>query len=179
MKQNAGAVVGKHGELVSDKEGETYKYTTSHGQVVNWKVFTDKPFFPSYAKVESARAAFKNVLSDVGANQPCIDQHDQRMVEETLNGTYKYVGSKTGKKGLIDDNLDAGNDAWKEFEALTDRRPANWDTDQDGMPDWWEKLADTQPVSCRQQRADRWRIYAAGTLSQLACRTTFHHLSRQ
>ena len=145
MKQNAGAVAGKHGELVSDKEGETYKYTTSHGQVVNWKVFTDKPFFPSYAKVESARAAFKNVLSDVGANQPCIDQHDQRMVEETLNGTYKYVGSKTGKKGLIDDNLDAGNDAWKEFEALTDRRPANWDTDQDGMPDWWEKLAGTNP----------------------------------
>ena len=145
MKQNAGAVVGKHGELVSDKEGETYKYTTSHGQVVNWKVFTDKPFFPSYAKVENARAAFKNVLSDVGANQPCIDQHDQRMVEETLNGTYKYVGSKTGKKGLIDDNLDAGNDAWKEFEALTDRRPANWDTDQDGMPDWWEKLAGTNP----------------------------------
>lgn len=145
MKQNAGAVAGKHGELVSDKEGETYKYTTSHGQVVNWKVFTDKPFFPSYAKAESARAAFKNVLSDVGANQPCIDQHDQRMVEETLNGTYKYVGSKTGKKGLIDDNLDAGNDAWKEFEALTDRRPANWDTDQDGMPDWWEKLAGTNP----------------------------------
>ena len=140
MKQNAGAVAGKHGELDSDKEGETYKYTTSHGQVVNWKVFTDKPFFPSYAKVESARAAFKNVLSDVGANQPCIDQHDQRMVEETLNGTYKYVGSKTGKKGLIDDNLDAGNDAWKEFEALTDRRPANWDTDQDGMPDWWEEV---------------------------------------
>lgn len=61
MKQNAGAVAGKHGELVSDKEGETYKYTISHGQVVNWKVFTDKPFFPSYAKVESARAAFKNV----------------------------------------------------------------------------------------------------------------------
>lgn len=140
VKQNAGAVAGKHGELVSDKEGETYKYTTSHGQVVNWKVFTDKPFFPSYAKVESARAAFKNVLSDVGANQPCIDQHDQRMVEETLNGTYKYVGSKTGKKGLIDDNQDAGNDAWKEFEALTDRRPANWDTDQDGMPDWWEEV---------------------------------------
>ena len=34
MKQNAGAVVGKHGELVSDKEGETYKYTTSHGRCV-------------------------------------------------------------------------------------------------------------------------------------------------
>ena len=145
MKQNAGEVAGKHLELVSDKEGETYKYTTSHGQVVNWQVFTDKPFFPSEAKVESARAAYKNVLSDVGANQPVMDNHDRRMVDETLKGTYKYVGSKTGKKGLIDDNLDTGNDAWKEFEGLTDRRPANWDTDQDGMPDWWEKLAGTNP----------------------------------
>lgn len=145
MKQNAGAVAGKHGELVGDKEGETYKYTTSHGQVVNWQVFTDKPFFPSEAKVESARAAYKNVLSDVGANQPFFDSHDLRMVDETLKGTYKYVGSKTGKKGLIDDNLDASNDAWKEFEGLTDRRAADWDTDQDGMPDWWEKLAGTNP----------------------------------
>lgn len=145
MKQNAGAVAGKHGELVYDKEGETYKYTTSHGQVVNWQVFTDKPFFPSEAKVESARAAYKNVLSDVGANQPFFDSHDQRIVIETLKGTYKYVGSKTGKKGLIDDNLDAGNDAWKEFENLTDRRGTDWDTDQDGMPDWWEKLTGTNP----------------------------------
>lgn len=145
MKQNAGAVAGKHGELVGDKEGETYEYTTKNNQVVDWQVFTDKPFFPSYAKVESARAAYKNVLSDVGANQPVMDEHDQRMVSETLQGTYKYVGSKTGKKGLIDDNLDAQNDAWKEFENLTDKRPADWDTDLDGMPDWWEKLVGTNP----------------------------------
>lgn len=145
MKQNGGAVVGKHGEMVADKEGETYKYTTSHGQVVDWQVFTQKPFFPSYAKIETARAAYKNVLSDVGANEPVMDNHDRRMVEETLKGTYLYVGSKTGKKGLIDDNLDAGNDAWKEFEALNARRPANWDTDQDGMPDWWEQLVGTNP----------------------------------
>ena len=145
MKQNAGAVAGKHGELVSDKEGETYEYTTKNNQVVDWKVFTDKPFFPSYAKVETARAAYKNVLSDVGANEPMMDAHDQRMVKETLEGSYLYVGSKTGKKGLIDDNQDANNDAWKEFENLTDKRPANWDTDQDGMPDWWENLVGTNP----------------------------------
>lgn len=146
MKQNAGAVAGKHGELVSDKEGETYEYTTKNNQVVDWKVFTDKPFFPSYAKVETARAAYKNVLSDVGANEPVMDAHDQRMVKETLEGSYLYVGSKTGKKGLIDDNLDAHNDAWKEFENLTDQRPASWDTDQDGMPDWWENLVGTNPA---------------------------------
>ena len=133
------------GETVSDKEGDTYKYTTSHGQVVDWKVFADKPFFPSYAKIESAQAAYKNVLSDVGANQPMMDEHDRRMVDETLKGTYKYTGSKTGKKGLIDDNQDANNDAWKEFEGVAERRPADWDTDQDGMPDWWEHIVGTNP----------------------------------
>ena len=145
MKQNAGPVAGKHGELVSDREGETYQYTTKNHQVVDWQVFnTTKPFFPSLAKVESARAAFKNVLSDVGANQPQQDEHDKRMIEETLKGSYKYIGSKTGKKGLIDDNKDANDDAWKEFET-TEARPANWDTDQDGMPDWWEKLTGSNP----------------------------------
>ena len=140
MKQNAGAVAGKHGELVSDKEGETYKYTTSHGQVVNWKVFTDKPFFPSYAKVESARAAFKNVLSDVGANQPFLDNHDTRMVNETLAGTTTTVGSQSGKKGLIDSEEDKGCEGFKGLNITEAKREANWDTDQDGMPDWWEEV---------------------------------------
>lgn len=137
------------GTKVPDREGETYQYTTKNHQVVDWQVFTSEPFFPSYANVETAEAAYKNVLSDVGANQPCQDEHDQRMVSETLAGSYKYVGSQTGKKGLIDDNLDAGNDAYKEFEGTTQVRPADWDTDQDGMPDWWEQLTGTNP-----QKAD-------------------------
>jgi len=136
---------GDKGERITDEEGETYRYTTKNNQVVNWKVFTDKPFFPSFANVESAEAAYHNVLSNVGANQPQIDEHDKRMINETLNGTYKYVGSRTGKKGIIDDNNDSGNDALKEYEGVNETRPANWDTDQDGMPDWYEKLTGSNP----------------------------------
>jgi hypothetical protein len=49
-----------------DKLKDTYEYNTSNNQVVNWTVFQDKPFFPSYADIESAESAYKNVLSDVG-----------------------------------------------------------------------------------------------------------------
>ncbi len=132
-----------NGTKIGDKEGETYEYTTKNNQVVDWQVFTDKPFFPSYAKIETADAAFKNVLSDVGATLPAEDEHDKRMIQETLNGTYKYTGSGTGKKGLIDDNKDAGNDAITEFEGTSEQRNADWDKDGDGMPDWWEMLAGT------------------------------------
>lgn len=124
------------GTKTTDKEGVTYKYTTRGGQVVNWTVFQDKAFFESYAKIETAQAAYKNVLSNVGANMPVLDDHDQRMISETLGGTYTYVGSVSGLKGQIDDESDCGG-----FENYPEEKRADdYDTDQDGMPDWWETL---------------------------------------
>lgn len=122
---------------------EIYRYTLSHGQKLTWKVFQDKPFFPSHANIESAEAAFKNVLSDVGCNEPEIDNHDERMVRETLNGTYSTTGHYTHNKGLIDRESDSeGFDGLNVYSAS---RPADWDTDGDGMPDWWEKAYGTNP----------------------------------
>ena len=46
------------------------------------------PFFPSYATVQTAAEGYKNVLSDVGCTQPVFDDHDTRIVKETLNGTH-------------------------------------------------------------------------------------------
>ena len=37
--------------------------------------------------------AYKSVLSDVGMNMPVFDDHDKRIIRETLNGTTTY-GSK-------------------------------------------------------------------------------------
>ena len=73
-----------------------------------YEVFPDEPFFPSYATIHTAKDAYKSVLSDVGCNLPLLDEHDQRIVRETLEGSYTYVGSETGKKGLIDNEADAG-----------------------------------------------------------------------
>jgi len=131
----------KDGSLMQDALNETYRYVTSNEQVVDWDVFVDKPFFESYAVVEEARLAYKTVLSDVGANMPLLDNHDVRMVEETLRGSYSCVGSKTGKLGLIDREADAGG--YEDYPS--DVRGADYDTDQDGMPDWWERIKGLNP----------------------------------
>jgi hypothetical protein len=111
------------------------KSTISHNEKVDYETFVDKPFFPSYVETQSAKAAYKNVLSDVGANQPFFDKHDNRIVDETLKGTFTYKGSKSGLGGMIDNEQDAGG--WPNFASET--RPSDWDTDHDGLPNWWEK----------------------------------------
>ena len=129
-----------NGALTEDKLKDTYVVETSNGQVVNWEPFVSKPFFESLAAIESAKAAYKNVLCDVGANQPFLDNHDTRMVNETLAGTTTTVGSQSGKKGLIDSEEDKGCEGFKGLNITEAKREANWDTDQDGMPDWWEEV---------------------------------------
>lgn len=131
----------KSGTLTQDKQNTTYRYETSGGQVVNWEPFVTAPFFPSYATIESAEEALRNVLSDVGCNMPSPTAHEERIVQETLNKTYTYKGSKTGKKGLIDREADAGG--YEEIGSET--READYDSDADGMPNWWEKLHGLDP----------------------------------
>lgn len=130
-----------NGTKTQDKLDDTYLYKLSGGQQLSWTVFQDQPFFESLATVETAGQAYQNVLSDVGCNQPELDNHDQRMVSETLSGTTTTVGRTSKKKGLIDHEDDAeGFDGLNIIEAS---RPADWDTDQDGIPDWYEELAAT------------------------------------
>lgn len=133
--------VNTDGTVVGDKQGDTYKYSLSGGQNLDWDVFVSSPFFESYAKVETAGAAYKNVLSDVGCNQPVIDNHDVRMIKETMTGTTSTKGCKTGKPGLIDRESDAGG--YEDFPE--ERRAVGYDTDGDGMPDWWETACGLNP----------------------------------
>ena len=124
------------GSKTTDAENLTYKYELSNGQKLTWEPWATAPFFESFATIESAEAAYANVLSDVGCNQPFLNAHDKRIVSETFSGTTSTVGSKTGKKGIIDREWDAEG-----FTSIKEeKRAANFDTDQDGMPDWWEAL---------------------------------------
>ncbi|MBR1401836.1 MAG: hypothetical protein IJ562_09720 [Prevotella sp.] len=132
-----------NGTKTQDKLNTTYRYETSNGQVLDWEPWSSEPFFPSYANVETAEAAFKNVLSDVGCNQPELDNHDIRMVDETLNGTYSVTGKYTKKKGLPDCESDA--EGFGGLNIIEAHRDADWDTDQDGIPNWFELLAGTNP----------------------------------
>lgn len=131
------------GSQTQDAENVTYNYKLSGGQKLDWTVFVSQPYFESQAHVETAGAAYKSVLSDVGCNQPELDNHDQRMIQETLSGTTSTTGSRSKKKGLIDKESDA--EGFSGLNIIEAARPAHWDSDQDGMPDWWETCMGLDP----------------------------------
>lgn len=122
----------KNHTLTEDKKGETYRATGPEPELT----WYDDPFFPSYAAIHSAKDAFKIVTSDAGATMPMRDDHHLRNIQETLKGTWTYIGSRSGIKGEIDHEDDAGG--WENYPE--EQRAADWDTDQDGMPDWWEQM---------------------------------------
>lgn len=126
----------------NNEEGRTY--TLSGGQVLDWDVWRDEPFFESHAEIQSASDAYKNVLSDVGCTMPIFDDHDVRMIKETLTGTYSCVGSVTGKKGFPDSQEDVGG--WEDYPAIT-LDLDEFDTDRDGLPNWWEEMFGLNPNS--------------------------------
>ena len=118
--------------LTYDKKGDTYTATGPEPELT----WYDVPFFPSCATIHNAKDAFKIVTSYAGATMPCRDDQHLRNVEETLKGIWTYKGSRSGIKGEIDHEDDAGG--WETYPE--EQRAANWDTDQDGMPDWWEAV---------------------------------------
>ena len=132
-----------NGTLTRDKEGVTYTYSLSGGQTLDWEPWASAPFFPSYATIETAEAAFKNVLSDVGCNQPAQSNHDSRMVEETRDRKTSTTGYYTKKKGLIDREKDA--EGFEGLNIMEAHRETGWDTDNDGIPNWFETLTGSDP----------------------------------
>lgn len=122
----------KNGTLSTDKLGDTYRATGDYPD----ETWVSEPFFGSCANVESAKDAYKSTMSDNGANLPVLDNHDKRIINETLSGTYTYVGSKSGIKGEIDNEADAGGlEVYPETSWADD-----FDSDNDGLPDWWERI---------------------------------------
>lgn len=131
----------------TQQSGETFRYELSGGQKLDWEPWSLEPFFPSYANIETAEAAYKNTLSDVGCTQPFFDNHDQRMVRETFNKTTSTKGVRSQKDGIIDTEEDAGCEGFdlEKLGIVNAQRDANWDTDSDGIPDWFEALTGTNP----------------------------------
>ena len=125
------------------------EYSLSGGQVLDWEPWNSKPFFASYATVQSAKAAYKDVLSDVGQRMPVLDNHDTRVINETKNGTYSMKGSVGGMAGIPDRETDVKDTAnIKGWEPYPSTSWANdYDSDLDGLPDWWENMYGYNPKS--------------------------------
>jgi len=92
-----------------------------------------KPFdFPPIAE-KTAEEVYPVVLKNAGASL-VRDAIDKRIVNEVITGTVTF-----GKNGIIDSQNDVGG--WPELKS----KPAPKDTDQDGMPDKWEKQNQLNP----------------------------------
>lgn len=83
----------------------------------------------------SADEAFSKVLAYSGASL-YRDEIDARYMEEAKTGTAKYKGSITQSPGIIDKVSDVNGYTEANFGTAT--RPADFDTDKDGIPDAWE-----------------------------------------
>ena len=71
-----------------------------------------------------------------------VDDHDRRNVLEALNRSWTYKISDS-YNGFINKEEDAGG-----FEVYPEKSwPENFDTDLDGLPNWWEELHGTNPNS--------------------------------
>jgi hypothetical protein len=130
----SGNVMPGHFDESSQDLGKRIRIT--NGAIVNWETWVNSPFFNSYVTTQSAKEAYKRVLSNVGSNQPVFDDHDIRIVNETLDSTYHFSGSVSGLPGLPDNQADVGG--WEDYPEV--HRDSTFDTDNDGLPNWWETL---------------------------------------
>ena len=108
------------------------------------------PSFP----IMSAKEAYNFVMDNVGANIPKRDIVDQRIIEEVKTGKayykegldpesfyqfkYRRLPKDSYKKGIITDIKQVGG--YPEYKGK-----AYKDSDNDGMPDAWEKANGLNP----------------------------------
>jgi hypothetical protein len=71
------------------------------------------------------------------------------MINETKNGTYSMKGSVGGIAGIPDRETDVKDTAdikgWESYPSTS--WAADYDSDMDGLPDWWEKMYGYNPKS--------------------------------
>jgi hypothetical protein len=117
-----------------DFDGDNAKFVDKT-QVDGKKIVTivDQPFPDPFPLVSvntmSAPDAYKAALAAVGACLPARDRADARIINEVRNGTGRIIDSQNNVGG------------WPELQS----KPALADSDQDGMPDEWEKAHGLNP----------------------------------
>ena len=106
------------------------------------KIKMDAPAPTGDVTTHSADEAFSKVLAYSGASL-YRDEIDARYMEEAKTGTAKYKGSITQSPGIIDKVADVNG--YTEANFGTASRPADFDTDKDGIPDSWETANGLDP----------------------------------
>ena len=121
--------------------GDAVAHTTISGKSCV-KIKMDEPAPTGEVTTHSAAEAYEKVLAYVGASL-YRDEIDARYMEEAKTGTVTYKGSITKSPGIIDKVSDVNG--YTEANFGTGTRPADFDTDKDGIPDEWEKANGLNP----------------------------------
>ena len=121
--------------------GDAVEHKTING-VSCVKIKMDAPAPTGEVTTHSAAESFNKVLSYSGASL-YRDEIDARYMEEAKTGTAKYKGSITNSPGIIDKVSDVNGYTEANFGTAT--RPADFDTDNDGIPDAWETANGLDP----------------------------------
>lgn len=101
----------------------------------------DAPIAYGEVTTHNAETTYEKVLAYCGASL-VRDGIDARYMEEARTGTTNYKGAVSKRDGIIDKiNNPAGEEdptlvSFPQLAVVT--RPADYDTDGDGMPDEWE-----------------------------------------
>jgi len=104
----------------------------------NIPIKLNEPVDAGEVTTHSATVAFEKVLAYAGASYR-RDAVDTRYAIEAENGIAFYMGSVTGKEGIIDTQNDVGG-----WPVLTSEATP-LDSDKDGMPDDWETANGLNP----------------------------------
>lgn len=106
---------------------------------------------PDYSFVETANKAYESVLTYAGSwvcgwstngyATPKRDKIDMRITNDTRKGTFSTTASNGGGNGLIDSQTDTP-EKWDDYVTTTSTLI---DSDNDGMPDEWEKAKGLNP----------------------------------
>ena len=135
-------------------ENQTYVKNTSGVDCIRLKL--DEPIESGEVTTHKAQDAYEKVLQYCGASL-VRDACDVRYAEEAENGTTTFMGAIVKRAGILDvinDPAGTEDPTTASYPALREeKRPADFDTDGDGIPDAWETANGLNPSDANDGKA--------------------------
>ena len=151
VKYDSGLFTIDGEKYMADKNhlyGDDKEYKRNSNGVDCIKVKLDEPIDAGEVTTHKAQTAFEKVLKYCGASF-VRDACDVRYAEEAENGTTTFMGAIVKRAGILDiinDPEGTEDPSTASYPTLREeKRPADFDTDGDGIPDEWETANGLNP----------------------------------